>query len=126
MENTWNVYFDGKSVGTCEVEERGLYFRIRCRCARVNRGFCRLVVNGEGQPRDLGLMIPEGDSLHLERSVAAKRFPKGVWRFVIQSSSKEEEADFFAVQEGATFAHLSKLNKAKFAKRNGEVGLIFE
>lgn len=124
MEGNWDVYLENKVVGTCSIEQRGLYFRIVCRCSKAATGICRLAVQWGNQTLDLGVMIPEGGFLCLNRSIPVKKFPKGQPRFFIKSDEPVDTDNFVAVREGEGFLHLSRLGKARLARRNGEMGVI--
>ena len=126
MEGTWNVYFENEVVGTCTIEQRGLYSCILCRCAEVTTGICRLAVQCADQTLDFGVMIPEGGVLYLKRSIPAKKLPKGQLQFSVQPEQWRKETTFIPLQNGAPFEHLSKLNNAKLVRRNGEIGVILE
>ena len=126
MDGTWNVYFEGKTVGTCSLQEQGLYYRVQCRCSLVTTGICRLKIQCGEQILDLGIMIPEAGSLCMNCSIPAKKLPKSQFRFLIQSEHRIKDNNFIPIQDGKPFEYLSKLDNAKLQRRDGEIGVIWE
>lgn len=124
MDGTWNVYFEGETVGTCSLQEQGLYYRVQCRCSMITNGICRLKMQCGEQSLDLGIMVPEEGALCLNRSIPAKKLPRGQLQFALQSEQQRKDNTFIPVQDGESFAYLSKLDNAKLVKRNGGIGVI--
>ena len=124
MEGIWKVYYDNEVVGTCSVEQKGLYFCFLCHCMKVTTEICRLVVQCAGQIFDLGVMIPENGLLYISRNIPAKKLPKGQPMFCVRTEKQTDDGNFIPVREGEAFFHLSQLDKARFAGRNGKVGVI--
>ena len=66
------IILNGKTVGNCCLEARGLYWYIDARCEvlsdRVERLYCG--------PRRLGVLEREGDVLTLHRQVSRSAFPE--------------------------------------------------
>ena len=64
---------DAQQVGTVSITAMGLYCRISCRCRVGGQGIHRLYAGQE----KLGVLVPEGNALVLETTVAAKRLKEG-------------------------------------------------
>ena len=66
------IVLEGKTVGNCCLEERGLYWSIQARCGllsdRVERLYCG--------SRRLGVLEREGDGLTLRRQVSKSAYPE--------------------------------------------------
>ena len=124
MEGTWKVYLDGQVVGSCALEHRGLYCEIACRCSHVAEGICRLMLHCGEEELDLGVLIPGSGGFVLERRIPVKRLPKGQPRFSVVAQQRREEGTFVPVHMGEAFEYLSKLENARLARRDGEVGLL--
>jgi len=67
-----SVMMHDKNVGTCTLEEKGLYWRIRCDCQLLSDRVERLYV-GE---RSLGVLEKEGDRLTLSRRLSKTSCPE--------------------------------------------------
>ena len=66
------VIHDGKEIGRCTLEERGLYWEVTCRCAAVSSEVERLY---SGQLR-LGVLAPEHGGLALRRRISKASAPE--------------------------------------------------
>lgn len=65
------VMYQGRSVGTCQVEALGLYWRLRCRCVLLSDRVERLYWGGVR----LGVLEREGDALTLDRRLSRQSLP---------------------------------------------------
>lgn len=65
------VLYQGRPVGTCQVEDLGLYWRFRCRCALLSDRVERLYW---GSVR-LGVLEREGKALTLDRRLSKQSLP---------------------------------------------------
>ena len=117
MEEKYEVFHEGRAVGTVKLRREGLYYRLVC-CCRVPDGqIHRLYGDGER----LGVLIPDRGELTLETKVAAKRIRPGC-----AFSLDETRGTFIPIHPGEAFGHLGKLRLAKLAFREGEPGLFLE
>lgn len=71
MELEYPVMKQGRTVGTCRVEEQGLYWHIHCRCELLSDRVERLYW---GSVR-LGVLEREGDFLTLDRRISRQSLP---------------------------------------------------
>ena len=67
-----SVMMYDEAVGTCTLEEMGLYWRIRCRCKLLSDRVERLYA-GE---RNLGVLEKEGNCLTLNRRISKSSCPE--------------------------------------------------
>lgn len=65
------VMYQGKIVGTCQAEDLGLYWRLKCRCVLLSDRVERLYW---GSVR-LGVLEREGDALTLDRRLSKQSLP---------------------------------------------------
>ncbi len=65
------VIYQGKAVGTCEAEDQGLYWLLRCRCDlrsdRVERLYCGV--------QRLGVLERQGETLTMSRRLSKRTVP---------------------------------------------------
>lgn len=65
------VLYHGKAVGTCQAEDQGLYWLLRCRCNlrsdRVERLYCGV--------QRLGVLERQGETLILSRRLSKRAVP---------------------------------------------------
>lgn len=124
MDGIWDVYFEDKPVGTCRVWREGLYYRFNCRCDRVTEEICRLLLQCGEKTVDLGVLIPVGSGFGLDRKLSARNMPAGEPQFSVKVLHRQSDGRFIPVRESDSFAFLSALEKARFGKQNGEVGVF--
>lgn len=115
MEGIFDVTRDGQAVGTVQVKQEGLYYRISCRCRVADTEIHRLYAGSE----KLGVLIPEKGELTLSTKVAAKRLKAGC-----AFSIGENSGSFCPIRPGEGFEHLDKLRLGRLAFQDGEPGLI--
>ncbi|MGM9557836.1 MAG: hypothetical protein ACI3VP_06230 [Oscillospiraceae bacterium] len=70
----YDVYSGERAVGRAEVEEDGLYWRVRVRCAVIGGGIVRAAAENVAGRCTLGVLMPEKEVLTLTRRIARSRF----------------------------------------------------
>lgn len=123
MESQYPVTWAAKEVGQVAVTRQGLYYRFVCRVQLPAGSRCRLYACGEGEHRDLGLLIPGGSGYELQTRVPAKYFEAGKYRFCLDQPA---QAEFVPVRCSEPFPALDRLEGGKFAYFEGEPGIVFD
>ena len=128
LEGNWSVTYDGREVGHCEIHRIGLYYHFTSYCVRVSSQVTRLYLHCDGKEVDLGIFVPQEDRLILEKRVAIKHLPKGrpVFSLIIAGQRNTEACHFIPVCEDKPLQCLHELRDARFAARNGVVGIIIK
>lgn len=67
----WNVVSENRTVGWCELQEDGLYWKLHCSCQAVSDHIQRLYWNG----RCLGVLERQGELLVLQRRFSKASAP---------------------------------------------------
>ena len=116
------VYLRDERVGNATVLRQGLYCRVYCRCRFNGEGFFRLCMTDGMQHKDLGILVPDGDSFVVDTSIKAMALQDQHLSFRIVQPGKERV--FIPIVEGEDFLHLDKLRKASFENRNGVCGVM--
>lgn len=73
MEGNYPVFYQGRPVGKVQVMRKGLYYSFHCRCRMESGVVCRLIAKWADGWENLGIPVPEGDGLELNRKLPAKR-----------------------------------------------------
>ena len=89
MEGNYPVYYEQSPVGKVQIQKMGLYCSFYCRCRMEPGTVCRLVVQWTGGWENLGIPVPEGDTLELKRRIPAKRLGEGPLVFRLIPSSQD-------------------------------------
>ena len=76
LEGTWPVYRAEEVIGSCEFVPQGLYWKILCHLQGGQAGISRLALFSEDGSMSLGIPIPQGGVLTLERKLPQKSFPQ--------------------------------------------------
>lgn len=126
MTGKWNVEWNGRKVGTCTVEQQGLYRRFVCRCGKTAQGICRLVMKCGDYTLDLGILVPVDGGFGLEKRIPVKNLPAGEPEFMVAPQDCGRLPEFIPVRIGEPFAYLDRLREARFALRNGEPGILLD
>ena len=73
MAETYEVIYQNESVGTAQLERKGLYCCFSCRCRLPDKGMYRIhVICGETR-EDLGICIPMDGMFGTEKRIPSKR-----------------------------------------------------
>lgn len=75
LEGNWSVMWENQEAGQCRLTRCGLYWNVECVCSIPSEEVLRLVLLGGELPVSLGIPIPQGSHLVLERKLPAKNLP---------------------------------------------------
>ncbi len=117
------VYLDHEQVGEVTVTRQGLYYRFACRVQLPSDSHSRLYAYGEGDSRDLGLLVPNGNYYELQTRVPVKYFGPGEYRFCLDQPKAQE---FIRVSSNEPFSAVDRLEWGKFAICGGKRGIVFD
>ncbi len=76
LEGIQTVYRADTPVGQCDFVSQGLYWKMCCTIREGWEGVSRLVLFSEKEPVSLGIPIPQGAVLMLERQIPRKSLPE--------------------------------------------------
>ena len=112
--NTYSVYSAREKIGTAEVVQQGLYYRIRCLCNLSGNVPMRIIVKGDNTV-DLGLCVPIGKGFGLESSIPIKKIGKGELQFqVIPKHERQQHIE--AISPEKPFSDITRLKDAYLVK----------
>lgn len=145
MEMEYEAYLGDHIAGKVRLTKEGLYYRVLCRCSLPQNVVYRLYgICGE-ERENLGVLMPDGDGLLLERKIPAKRLTDCT-RFLISDGSApekvataepEQEAEIMAdtgtetgifvpIHPEKPFDYLHKLESAYLQEQDGQIGAHIE
>lgn len=123
MEGFYRVYFGKKAVGKAELQRKGLYYRIICRCDITDKRVYRLLMVQSDRQESVGVLLPDGDGAILDKMIAAKRIGKGKVQFVLSCIEKTEKDAFVPIVPEEPFLYIDRLQKAFLASEQGKIGI---
>lgn len=118
----YKILWNGKQVGQAKVEREGLYYKFTCVCVFHNYDIHRIIVSDGKELVKLGVCIPDGDKFTLSTRVPAKYLPGSSLCFTVEADSTSA----IPVFSGKLFAHLDKLETARFQIINGQSNIIID
>ena len=124
MEGTWNIYQEGRTVGECRGRTEGLYCCFDCICHPASRAVAVLYLRTEEDEYRLGIPVPEGDGFRLRTRVAARKLPAGEPGFFLETGESRPPV-WVTLRPGEKLCCLSRLEQARFVRRNQVPGLEF-
>lgn len=124
MEENYELFCEGKAVGTVQVLRQGLYFRFCCRCDHIGDEMLRLTAICADKRADLGVLVPVENGFGLVTKLPIKRLGDGKLQFEVTLRHKEVTGIFLPIDPEKPFPRLSELNNARFSHRDGQAGLI--
>ena len=89
MEENYEVYLENATVGRIQIEKRGLFYYIDCRCKVPQDKIYRVAAIGENCWDNLGIPIPEGTGFQLKRRIPIKSWNKNNNRFILLPFDKD-------------------------------------
>ena len=110
-------------VGVARVSREGLYYRIQCTCGLGSVPY-RITARAEHQI-DLGMCVPNGDTVSLEVRIPMKKLGKGNLSFYIETPNEKQQENWYPISLEKPFPHIAKLKQAYMVSSNGKVGNAF-
>lgn len=124
MIENYEVYQNGRAVGTVQMNRRDLFYYIRCLCRPEKPGMYRLAAETNTGRTDLGICVPMGECFGVETRVSCKRFGEGKPEFQLLQNRAEPSHHFYPVDPKKPFHHISSLKYGIFGRQNGHAGVI--
>ena len=115
-----------ESVGKVQLLQQGLYCRVICHCQASAEEVYRLYAEVDGRRENIGIPVPEGDGLVLDRKIPAKRLGEGTIRFFLSSGNGCEGSAFVPICPEEPFLYISRLKTAFLESEQGKVGIRIE
>lgn len=113
--------FDGqKQVGEAVVRSEGMYRVVQCRCMPVSGKPQRICLRAGEQIVDLGLCVPDGNSMSLLKRMPAKVLDCGQLSIFV----KEVAGEGMLFVPGQPFEHIHLLRDAKLQIREGRFYVV--
>lgn len=123
MEGCYEVYLGKDLAGKVQIIQEGLYCRIICRCQADTDQIYRLYAVSDKQKENLGVLIPDGDGLLLNKRVPLKRFGHGIPEFEISSGTAVQRDDFIPISPEEPFLYIHRLKDSFLQSKNGRIGI---
>lgn len=95
MEGNYPVFYQGRPVGKVQVMRKGLYYSFHCRCRMESGVVCRLIAKWADGWENLGIPVPEGDGLELNRKLPAKRIGEEQPEFLLVPHEQDIQKTIF-------------------------------
>lgn len=100
MAETYDITYEGATIGTASKEKQGLYYKFCCRCSLPDDGFYRIQVICGKHQEDLGICVPMEGFFGMDKKLPVKRLGEGELRFkLVSKDSKIQESAFEAESE---------------------------
>ena len=125
MEYHYEVYMGSDAVGKVNIIKQGLYYRVLCRCIVPSDTVYRLYAITETGREKLGVLIPDGDGVLLDRKIPVKRLQE-FSRFILSSRSDEDKGRFVPIYPEEPFSYIGQLENAFLEIQNGQVGVCIK
>ncbi len=119
------IYYDGNEYGRANLIRSGLYFKISCTCKIPTDALCKVYMETAGKTYNLGTCIRTGGIYKIDTKLPVKYIDEKDLRFSICPKYTESAQDFIAIDPNAPFPHFERLDMARMARRNNEIGIVF-
>ena len=126
MTKQYPILVAGKQWGSVEVEPKGLYLHIFCRCQIQGDIMYQLMLRQSDRVEDLGVLVPEGESYVLRKRIPVKSLEQGNLSFFLKPRHLPMDSGFVPIRADTPVSCLSQLTHAIFARRGQQVGLVLE
>lgn len=78
----------------------------------------------DGERFGVGVLVPEGDGLALDKRLSIKGFPKGKPEFYIAPMHEKVVGRFVPISPEEPFEYIAKLKEAFLTTRGGQLGIM--
>ena len=110
MEGNYPVFYRQQAVGKVQVIKKGLYYSFHCRCRMESGIVCRLVAKMADTWENLGIPVPEGDGLELNRKLPCKRMGEEMPEFLLIPHDEDiDEAIFGSALKAAERGEMASI-----------------
>lgn len=114
------IYMNQNVVGKAQVEQEGLYYRVRCTCDVSANSTYRICADSEAGIFNVGICTPKGNQLIADKRVAIKYISADDLSFHAISDDKIKR-----IICEQPFSELSKLQAGRMIEIGAEVGILF-
>lgn len=118
-----NVLYNGRLIGEVVCYPDGLFYQIKCKCELITDDIYRLMVSDHNVVLSVGICMPQGDHLILNKRIPSKYLNGEVFEFWITPSKKN--TTFLPVDHNGTFTEFRSLENACLQIINGQTGIRF-
>ncbi len=123
MINIYDVFWEGKAVGTASFEKEGLYWKIHC-CCDIPDDIPYQVTLKAGEEIDMGLLVREKSGFCLTKRIAMKRIGDIQPSFTATPRAQKASDNFLCITSDEPFSHIEKIKDSKLEERDEQVGII--
>ena len=120
----YDVYFADRHIGTVRVTVEGLYYYIQCQCRVFTDAVYKLAALCERGDVDIGVCVPKGSLLVLDKRVPKKSIGKEIQRFYIHQKQNKNNTIIASVDPNEPFEYISMLDGAKLVQNMGRIELL--
>ena len=124
MVRTYPIHYIDKCVGTAEVIQEGLFYKIYCQCQPWCNKRCRICVRTFEKNEDLGICVSNGGNLTLTKRIPIKQIGNKL-AFSAVVDNNEEQTFFVQLERDLPFTYFERIDSAKLAVLDGVVGVVF-
>lgn len=117
MNGIYPVFLADAKVGEAQIDAKGLYYSIYCRCALLYGGMYRLSICGNAENVDLGVLIFEHGQYILRMKIAKKKLPSNKITFRIFTPDSSKQAGRILIDIAELSAYLHQLEHLKITKQ---------
>ena len=78
MSETYDIKFEDSPVGKAQMKKQGLYMLFSCRCRLPDTGIYRIHAVYGDKREDLGICVPMGELLGMDKKIPAKQLAEGI------------------------------------------------
>ncbi len=126
----FEIYDKENCVGSAQIQQEGMYYRICCTCKIPKDGIHRIIVSDGENEVDLGICVPSGGKFMLTSRIPMKRL-KGesrIFQLVKQGerSTNAVEKKEVPVEAGNPFLNLDELENAYFKSDDGNPVIVID
>ena len=114
-----------EQVGTVCVEEKGLYWEIRCRCDKLGNGFHRLYMVYQNKTIMLGVFVFEDGCYTVVKRIPKKTGGNGIPEFFAISDSESPMKEKIRLSGGEPVAKLETIRFWKLCSQDGAISTYF-
>ncbi len=120
----FQIFDKENCVGTAQIQQEGLYYRIYCNCKISTEGIHRIVVCDDKNTVDLGICVPEENRFTLTSRIPAKKLNADNCRFSLVKQGEQQtkhNSREVPVETGKPFPAIEELESAYFRSEDSVI-----
>ena len=120
MLKQYDILLGKAIIGNATIKQEGLYYIISCVCKIKDNDIYKVILYMNDSKYELGVCVPRDDLMVLEKKVSVRQIGCGPYEFFLEKKYGQQSGKYVEVFDNMAFAHIRKLEHARFELRDNK------